>query len=529
MRSLSLLLCALSFSFGAAAETYTSFSWVPYRQRNAGALTITQTANVWQANGGNLSFSATGIGSYIEDFMESTETFPVEGIRVEFDLTGTVGTSLGYVGPFVLLTADSGKGWNYGQPIGAQAFYRWEYQGTAGAVSRRGRIGNQDLGRVAFSGINGGAAAHHVFSVQRGAFTWTVNGATVSSGDMGTAPYSNMRLIVGARLYDSGRTQSASISNLKVTTASPTYTGPANVTVSGTVTDGSGIATAVGCTGNIQHRNPTSGGLVTISGAVGCSGAGNVYVNVAGTYDIATRIFTGTSTDASGGSSQAITFSPIGDTQWRGRLTGSTTSSTGARSYDLTVAFAMPADAYRASADLSDMRFTGTINKTQAISIPLVIPEINVNQSFPLNVIVTGSWEVQVVPGGSNGSWTLTGHSSGTFRGDRTVSATGSVTANGRTIPVPLSFDVGGSFGGTMSGSSAGNNLRFTGSWRSTAGDQSYGGDVTLTMPIDASSGRIPNIDTAIEGAMAPQISNLPARPVGISIGATAPVTVTPH
>ena len=527
MRSTLAFLLSLAFPAMASADVYTSFTWTPYTQRTSGgAVTITQTANAWQASGGNLSQTVTGVGSYIEDFVQSSETFPVEGIRVEFDLSGTVGTQFGYVGPFVLLTEDSARGWNYGKPIGAQAFYRWEYSGTAGAVGRRGRIGNQDLGRVAFSGINGGAAARHVFTVSRGVFTWTVNGATVSSGDMGTAPYANMRLIVGARVYDSGRVQSASITNLKVTTATPAYTGPGNLAVTGTIADSSGTPVAASCTGNIQHR--TSGTSVTISGAVGCSGSNNIFVNVAGTYDALSRAFTGTYTDANGGSSQALNFVATGDLQWRARLTGTASTSSGARAYDLTVGFTVPANEYRASADLSDLRFTGTINQTEAITIPLNIPQIGVNVNFPLNITVSGNWEVQVVPT-STSAWTLTGHASGTFAGDRPVTATGSVVIQGQTIAIPINFDVTGSFGGTLSGSSAANNLKFVGSWTSTGGDQSFGGSVNLTLPMDVRSGRISSMAAAFQGAMSPQISNVTPPSVPVNFSGSAPLVVTPR
>ena len=527
MRSILAVLLALAFPAAASADVYTSFTWTPYMQRTSGgAVTITQAANAWQASGGNLSQSVTGVGSYIEAFVQSSETFPVEGIRVEFDLTGTVGTRFGYVGPFVLLTEGSGKGWNYGQAIGAQAFYRWEYDGTAGAVGRRGRIGTQDLGRVAFSGINGGAAAHHVFTVSSGVYTWTVNGATVSSGNMGTAPYTNMRLIVGARVYDSGLAQSAGITNLKVTTATPASTGPGNLAITGTITDGSGMPAAASCTGNIQHR--TSGTTVTISGAVGCTGSNNVYVNVAGTYDAVSRAFTGTYTDANGGSSQALSFVATGDLQWQARLTGNASTSGGARAYDLTVGFTVPADEYRASADLSDLRFTGTINQTEAITIPLNIPQIGVNVDFPLNITVSGNWEVQVVPT-STSAWTLTGHASGTFSGDRPVTATGSVVVQGFTVPVPINFNVTGSFGGTLSGSSAGNSLKFVGNWTSTGGDQSFGGSVNLTLPMDVRTGRIANMAAVFQGAMSPQISNVTPPSVPVNFSASAPLVVTPR
>jgi len=515
------------------ATTTSSFTWIPYTHRSPvlnGADIITRTGNAWVASGGTLSFSMTGIGSYIADFIESQETFAVEGVRIEFDLQARVGTTLGYVGPYVLLVPEAGKGWNYGAPIGAQAFYRWEYGGTAGAVGRRGRIGNQDLGRTSFAGFNDGATARHVITVSGGVFTWSVNGVPVSSGDMGTAPYPKMRLIVGARLYDAGVPQSITIRNLTVTTATPAYSGPGNLSVTGTIADSSGRPVAADCSGNVQHRTNTASGAVTVSvtGAVGCTGGTGAYVNFSGTYDPATRTFSGTSTDAAGGSAQPIQFTVSGDLRWQGRFTGSAATAAGARAYDLTVALTLPEEAYNASADLTDMRLSGPISDTRAITIPLAIPQLGINTNFPLNIVVAGTWEVQLAPA-AGGGFAMTGQASGTFRGDRPVAVTGTAVFGGHTIPVPISFSISGSFGGSMFGTSAGNSLRYAGSWTATDGDRSFGGDVNITLPIDLQSGRIQNMASAFSGAISPSIPNLPAMSVPVSFTGGNAVAVTPR
>ena len=203
---------------GATNATTTSFTWESWRQRAAENNNVAyRGTNSWVANGGTLSFSGTGSNSYIEDFVESTETFAVEGVRIEWEMQARVGTSLGYVGPYVLLTQTSGSGWNAAS-IGAQVFYRWESGGTNGAVLHAGRLGNPAIAsNPVVPGVNDNTFARHVVTVSNGVVTWTVNGQTMSTADMGTAPYAPMRLMIGARLYDSGVSQTIEIRNLTVT------------------------------------------------------------------------------------------------------------------------------------------------------------------------------------------------------------------------------------------------------------------------------------------------------------------------
>jgi hypothetical protein len=215
------------------------FSWQSWRQREGenGNIPYRGTNN-WQASGAALSFSQTGTQSYIEDFVETTETFPVEGIRIEWEMRASVGTRFGYVGPYVLLVQDSGTGWNSAS-IGAQVFYRWEGGGTNGAVLHAGRLGNPVISNhPSVPGINESSFASHVVTVSNGVVTWTANGHVLSSADMGTTPYSPMRLIVGARLYDEGVPQTIEIRNLTVTSG----TSPGAITYS---LDGDGLFTSL--------------------------------------------------------------------------------------------------------------------------------------------------------------------------------------------------------------------------------------------------------------------------------------------
>ncbi len=208
---------------GATTGTTTSFTWESWRQRAAENNNVAyRGTNNWVANGGTLSFSETGAGSYIEDFVESREAFAVEGVRIEWEMQARVGTSLGYVGPYVLLTQASGSGWNAAS-IGAQVFYRWESGGTNGAVLHAGRLGNPVITtNPSVPGVNDNTFARHVVTVSNGVVTWSVNGQTMSTADMGTAPYASMRLMIGARLYDSGVSQTIEIRNLTVTAQTAT-------------------------------------------------------------------------------------------------------------------------------------------------------------------------------------------------------------------------------------------------------------------------------------------------------------------
>ncbi len=533
-RKMLIRACVLAFLFTlltsvidtAAAATTTSFTWESWRQRSAENNNVAlRGTNNWLASGGTLSFNQTGAQSYIEDFVESTETFAVEGIRIEWEMRAAVGTLFGYVGPYVRLTQRSGAGWN-SIGIGAHVFYRWESRGTNGAVLHAGRLGNRVISsHPSVPGINDGTFARHVVTVSNGVVTWTVNGQTMSTVDTGTAPYAPMRLMVGARLYDSGVAQNIEIRNLAVTTSAPQYTGPMNTTI----TDSTGRRVAVNGSAHVDHQTVTRADgstSVTVSGAASVRDAtlGSVYVPFTGTYNQATDSFSGTYTDPLGGSPQSFQFLRTAELTWRGRMTGTTATSSGARSYDLTVDVTVPPDIYRSAVNLSGLRYSGPISATRPISIPLNIPEIGINTTETLNIIVNGNWSIQFGPG-QPGSWVMSGRASGTFAGDRTINLTGQITQGPVTIPIPISISISGGFGGTLSGTAADNNVRFTGNWTATSGDRSYGGNVDISLPVDMRSGQTPEMTAAFTGAISTQIGGTIARTVPVDFSSNAPVT----
>ncbi len=513
----------------AAAATTTSFTWESWRQRAAenGNRAFRGTNN-WVTSGGTLSFNQTGTQTYVEDFIESTQTFAVEGIRIEWEMRATIGTLYGYVGPYVKLTQTSGTGWN-NIGIGAHVFYRWESRGTNGAVLHAGRLGNRVISsHPSVPGMNDGAFARHVVTVTNGVVTWTVNGRTMSTLDTGAAPYTPMRLMVGARLYDSGVAQNIEIRNLTVTTGAPQYTGPMNATITGTITDATGRRMPVNGSAHVDHQTVTRADgstSVSVSGAVSVRDAtlGSVYLPFTGTYDPVTDRFSGTYTDPLGGSPQSFQFSRTGGTTWRGRMAGTTATSSGARSYDLTVDVTVPPELYASAVNLSGLRYSGPISATQAISIPLNIPEIGINRTETMNINVTGDWSVQFGPGRA-GVWTMSGRASGTFAGDRTINVTGQIVQGPITIPIPISIAISGGFGGTLSGTTADNNVRFTGNWTSVSGDRSYGGNIDITVPVDMRSGQAPNMTAAFSGAMNAQIGGGISRAVPLDFSSNAPV-----
>jgi hypothetical protein len=513
----------------AAAATTSSFTWQSWRQRSAENNNVALPgANNWVASGSTLSFNQTGARSYIEDFVESTEMFAPEGIRIEWEMRATVGTVLGYVGPYVTLTQTPGSGWN-NVGIGAQVWSRWETGGRSGAILHAGRLGNRVIaGNPTVPGVNDGTFARHVVTVSNGVVTWTVNGQSMSTADTGTAPYTPMRLMVGARLYDSGVAQNIEIRNLTVTTAAPQYNGPMNARVTGTISDNAGHNVPINGSAFVDFRSVrTQAGStsVTVSGSVSVRDAtlGSVFLPFTGSYNQASDTFSGTYTDPTGGNTKSFQFTRTGDLTWRGRMNGTTATSGGARNYDLTVEVTVPAELYHSAIDLSGLRYTGSVNITQPVSIPINVPEIGINTTESLNIGVTGTWNVQFAPG-RPGVWVLSGQSSGTFAGDRTINLTGQVTQGPVTIPIPISIVISGAWGGTLSGTTADNNVHFTGNWTATSGDRSFGGDVDISMPVDMSSGAPQNMTAAFSGAVGAQIGGA-ARAFAFAFSGNAQLT----
>ncbi len=186
-----------------------------------------QADTAWSIRSGALTFSANGTGAYVEDFVATTQAFPVDGTRVEFELRAVTGTRQGYVGPAVLWVDEptrkrgaynlDGAGPGY---LGLGLFYRWENQGTGGALLYAGAPSPawQDADRKV-PGVNQGRFAKHALSVKDGFVTWEADGAVLARAPLAQplSPGAKRRLMISNRLYDAGLAQSVELRNLRIT------------------------------------------------------------------------------------------------------------------------------------------------------------------------------------------------------------------------------------------------------------------------------------------------------------------------
>ncbi|MDF9407406.1 copper amine oxidase N-terminal domain-containing protein [Pelotomaculum isophthalicicum JI] len=165
-----------------------------------------------------------GHNSYIEDFIQTTEEFPVNNTKVEFEIRARANTNKGYVGPTAFWAPDAGNRVgatgviNGPGLIGAQACYRWENSGTSGLVLYLGG-NNQDYPDAVFSGLNQREFARHVITVKDGKVFYDSPDCGVLTGNLAQAfePGGKRHFSFGARLYDDGVPQVIEIRNLKIT------------------------------------------------------------------------------------------------------------------------------------------------------------------------------------------------------------------------------------------------------------------------------------------------------------------------
>ncbi|MBZ0093644.1 MAG: hypothetical protein K8F27_15665 [Sulfuricellaceae bacterium] len=291
-----------------------------------------------------------------------------------------------------------------------------------------------------------------------------------------------------------------------------------------------------------------AGNLVAhVSGAGATSDGSGVSFRFEADYDVATQALTGTYTDNVNTTPRAIQFTKLSGLEWQAQVTGSAIGSDGASyTYNVTADITLPQQALFAGSSFpADRRFKGAINQTQAISIPVDIPQLGINKTYTTNVVVDGSWEAMLVP--TSGSPVLTGTYSGAFRLDPPISFTASVTIPttipGVTIPpvsVPINIDAVGRFDGTLAGDIAANTLRFSGSWSAVSSDGAQGGGtMDMTIPLNQQgqlpaqvttnfSGSFTRPVTATgippgSGATLPQTYSTP-----LTVNASAPFTLTP-
>jgi hypothetical protein len=208
-------------NFQRADSTWVGNGWREYTRRND---QFQAADSPWQIRGGTLYFEAVGSNGYIEDFIETAATFPVENVRVDFDLHATVTTSKGYVGPNAFWSGEafqrssatnvaSGPG-----HIGVAAFNSWETGGARGlVVSNHG--GAQVYKDMVLAGVNQPGFAAISITVRGGQVIYSGQGSPAISLGLSQplGPGAARHWTFGARLYDAGVSQVIQIRNLRIT------------------------------------------------------------------------------------------------------------------------------------------------------------------------------------------------------------------------------------------------------------------------------------------------------------------------
>jgi hypothetical protein len=208
-------------NFQRADSTWVGNGWREYTRRND---QVQAQDSPWRIRNGELYFEAVGANSYIEDFIETAATFPVDNVRVEFELRARVATSRGYVGPTMFWSgnaSDRGASSNVGAGpghIGVAAFNSWETGGAKGLIiSTHG--GSQVYKDQVLSGVNQTGFASISITIQNGYMTYQGQNAPAItlalSQPLGAGAARHWTF--GARLYDSAVPQVIEIRNLRIT------------------------------------------------------------------------------------------------------------------------------------------------------------------------------------------------------------------------------------------------------------------------------------------------------------------------
>jgi len=265
-----------------------------------------------------------------------------------------------------------------------------------------------------------------------------------------------------------------------------------------------------------------------VSGAGATSDGSGVSFRFEADYDTATQDLTGTYTDNVSTSPRPIQFTMLSALNWQAQITGDAISHDGTSyTFDVTVDITLPEQAlFSGDAFPADRRVTGSLNQTQAITVPVSVPQLGIDQSFETNIVVEGAWQATVVPVGAGVA--ITGTYSGAFRMDPVINFDTTVTIPspipGMTLPpVPISITIDpvGRFDGTLAGDLASNTLRFSGGWSTVSSDgMQAGGTMEMTIPLDQQGGLPTMTTTSFDGSI-----TRPVTAQGIPPGTSIPTT----
>jgi len=310
--------------------------------------------------------------------------------------------------------------------------------------------------------------------------------------------------------------------------------------VSGTITDSSGNVTPIsssnsGQAGDVTFAYDADGNLIAhVSGTVASAGMSFGYEV---DYDVATQNLTGTYADNKDKVPHAITFANKGGLNWQGHVQGEGYGSDGkSLTYDITFDFTLPQEAITMGSSFPPGgRFNVDLGRTEAISIPLNIPGLGINQTYSTSVITEGRLVASFVPG--PGGFTLTGTVDGGVRMDPPILITGEYTVPS-TIPLPpgvvippipytINIDATGRFSGVLTGNTAQNNLKFVGNWSSVSSSGATGGgDLSMSIPLTA-TGQVPETAQLLMTGTIKAPVDATGLPAGVTIPTSAEQTIS--
>jgi hypothetical protein len=236
-------------TFQRSDSASLGLQWREYLLRNN---QVQQTDSPWSVRNRELYFEVTGTNSYIEDFIETLDTFPVDNLRIEFELRGSVETRQGYVGPTFLLSGDALQRSNSTNVksgpahIGLHTSYRWEKQGQSGAVILAN--GSQrDLPDAKIGGLNENEFQPHSITIANNAITYASPriGTVTYPLDAPLAAGERRHFTIGTRVYDSGMTQVLEIRNLRIYLLIPNKKDLPQTTGNKAGASGAGASTAI--------------------------------------------------------------------------------------------------------------------------------------------------------------------------------------------------------------------------------------------------------------------------------------------
>jgi hypothetical protein len=231
----------------------------------------------------------------------------------------------------------------------------------------------------------------------------------------------------------------------------------------------------------------TKGGgdiVARVTGVAACTEGLGLQITFDVTFDSSTLELSGLYTDIPNGDvlDKPIVFENVGGLNWRANIAGNAPAANGTRAYDLTIDVTLPKEAIFPGDEYpKNKSFSGSLDQTINVAIPLVIKELNYDETLNLAIKLSGAWSAKAVPTSDGSVQDITGMVNGSIAGSEPVTLSFDIPGAGK-IDVPV--DIQGSFGGSLFVSSK-TQLKFAGAWAASSGEKGFGGDLEITLPIN--------------------------------------------